>query len=179
MGSMKVQEDVSLQNKSTFRLAARARCLVEIRSEEGVREYLVDKKLNSLPWFILGDGSNTVFTRDFEGVILDVAIMGRKFQRTTEDFVCENCGTKVSGTGYTNHCPNCLWSKHVDVNPGDRRADCGGTMRPVKVEVLSGGDEYKITHRCLRCGHTKRNKTAPNDNFEVLLTIRNRPTIVA
>ncbi|MEK7061411.1 MAG: RNHCP domain-containing protein, partial [Patescibacteria group bacterium] len=43
------------------------------------------------------------------------------FVKKIEDFVCKVCGTKVKGTGYTNHCPNCLYSLHVDEEvPGDR-----------------------------------------------------------
>ena len=57
----------------------------------------------------------------------------RRFARTVEDFVCEKCGTQVEGDGYTNHCPHCLWSRHVDVNPGDRKATCKGMMEPVAV----------------------------------------------
>ncbi|HCR42265.1 TPA: hypothetical protein DIV45_02815, partial [Patescibacteria group bacterium] len=41
--------------------------------------------------------------------------MDRKnFIRTKEDFTCENCGHRVKGSGYTNHCPKCLYSQHVD-----------------------------------------------------------------
>lgn len=50
----------------------------------------------------------------------------KKFQRQIEDFVCEKCGKEVKGDGYTDHCPRCLRSKHVDVNPGDRRSKCNG-----------------------------------------------------
>ena len=57
--------------------------------------------------------------------------MGRKFKKTVENFTCLNCQTVVIGTGYTDHCPNCLWSKHVDVNPGDRLAICGALIEPV------------------------------------------------
>ena len=64
--------------------------------------------------------------------------MPKLFQKTVEDFICEHCGNKVAGDGYTNHCPNCLWSKHVDVNPGDRAAICGGMMKAVKVETEKG-----------------------------------------
>jgi Zn finger protein HypA/HybF involved in hydrogenase expression len=48
------------------------------------------------------------------------------FKRTIEDFTCEHCGEQVTGNGFTNHCPQCLWSKHVDIDPGDRLALCGG-----------------------------------------------------
>ena len=94
---------------------------------------------------------------------------GKKFQRKLEDFTCENCGTKVKGDGYTNHCPKCLFSKHVDINPGDRLELCGGLMKPVGVEVK--GHSYIILHQCKKCGFKKRNKTAPNDNFEEIIKL--------
>ncbi|MBN1231102.1 MAG: RNHCP domain-containing protein [Anaerolineales bacterium] len=98
----------------------------------------------------------------------------RKFQRKIEDFFCEQCGTEVKGTGFTNHCPHCLWSKHVDVNPGDRDASCQGMMEPVSVESYK--DHYRILHRCQRCGMERYNKSSPEDNFDKLLEIaRNYP----
>ncbi|MFH0846230.1 MAG: RNHCP domain-containing protein [Patescibacteria group bacterium] len=93
----------------------------------------------------------------------------KKFQRTIEDFVCENCGKKVEGNGYTNHCPNCLWSKHVDVNPGDRASDCNGLMEPISQELKNG--EQIIVHQCIKCGHQKKNKIAQEDNFEKILEL--------
>ncbi|MDH5506346.1 MAG: RNHCP domain-containing protein [Anaerolineae bacterium] len=98
--------------------------------------------------------------------------MSRKFQRKVEDFVCENCGLLVKGSGYTNHCPACLWSKHVDVHPGDREAACQGMMPPVGVEQRAG--KYRILHRCVQCAAEKWNKAAPQDDFEVLLQISAR-----
>lgn len=91
----------------------------------------------------------------------------KAFQRNKEDFQCEQCKTTVSGDGYTNHCPKCLWSKHVDVFPGDRAASCGGLMEPVALEHEGKND--KIIHQCSRCGYKKKNKVAENDDFEVLL----------
>ncbi len=95
--------------------------------------------------------------------------ISRNFQRTIEDFICQNCGLEVAGTGYTNHCPRCLWSRHVDLNPGDRAAACGGMMEPVGMEVKSGG--YILIHRCAQCGYEKRNKSAPEDDFEAILAL--------
>lgn len=93
----------------------------------------------------------------------------KKFQRRKEDFVCEHCGAKVEGSGYTNHCPVCLWSKHVDIHPGDRAAQCGGMMWPERIEIEKG--EHIILHRCEKCGHKKRNKAAKNDDFNAMLRI--------
>ncbi|MBN1412707.1 MAG: RNHCP domain-containing protein [Spirochaetales bacterium] len=93
----------------------------------------------------------------------------KKFQRCIEDFTCKNCGQFVSGNGYTNHCPRCLYSLHVDESPGDRASHCGGLMEPVGVEVQKG--EYILSHKCLTCGVTKRNRTAAADDFNVILEI--------
>jgi hypothetical protein len=95
--------------------------------------------------------------------------MSKKFQRRIEDFVCENCGTTVKGTGYTNHCPKCLCSKHVDINPGDRANSCGGLMKPFGIELSHG--EYVIIHKCIKCGFQKKNKTKKDDNIDLIIKI--------
>lgn len=95
--------------------------------------------------------------------------MPKRFQRRTENFTCAHCGLAVEGDGFTNHCPACLWSRHVDRQPGDRAADCSGLMRPIAVE--SGREGYVLTHRCERCGHEKRNRTAAADDFGAILAL--------
>jgi len=96
----------------------------------------------------------------------------KKFQRKIEDFVCGQCGTKVTGTGYTDHCPSCLWSHHVDVNPGDRASSCGGNMEPIGIEIKGG--ENIIHYKCQKCGFSHRVKSAKNDNFEVIIKLSRR-----
>lgn len=93
----------------------------------------------------------------------------KTFQKVVEDFSCEHCGANVKGNGYTNHCPACLWSKHVDINPGDRAASCGGLMKPTSIENENG--EYVITHTCQKCSYKKRNKVSVNDNFDTVVQI--------
>ncbi len=97
--------------------------------------------------------------------------MPKKFQRKIENFVCERCGYEVSGNGYTNHCPKCLWSKHVDINPGDRASKCKGLMEPIGLEMKNG--EYVLIHKCVKCGHVKKNKKTEKDDMEeILKTLR-------
>ena len=89
-----------------------------------------------------------------------------RFTRRKEDFICEVCGARVRGNGYTNHCPNCLASKHVDINPGDRASSCHGVMEPVGYEIRHG-KEF-IVHKCRACGYVRPNKVVREDNREVV-----------
>jgi hypothetical protein len=80
---------------------------------------------------------------------------GRKnFMRKVEDFKCEQCGFEVVGDGYTDHCPVCLWGKHVDFEiPGDRLSDCKGLMKPVRAEVKISDVRFQIKYKCTKCRH--------------------------
>jgi len=93
----------------------------------------------------------------------------KKFTRKKEDFVCEKCGTAIRGSGYTNHCSNCLYSKHVDIKPGDRLANCGGLMKPIRIEGTE--KRYRVLHRCMACKYEKMNNVAPEDSIEALVAI--------
>jgi len=101
--------------------------------------------------------------------MLYLEVSMKKFTKRVEDFTCKNCGENVSGDGFTNHCPKCLYSKHVDTSPGDRSSSCNGIMKPVLVELEKG--EYILTHKCQKCGHTKRNKVAKDDDFDEILKL--------
>ena len=95
-----------------------------------------------------------------------------------EAFTCRVCGRLVtpagSGTDHRNHCPNCLSSVHLDVEPGDRAADCGGVMDPIAVWVRKGG-EWAVIHRCRRCGKLDSNRIAADDNPIKLMSIALKP----
>lgn len=96
----------------------------------------------------------------------------------TDSFTCKVCGRPVvsarAGSSHRNHCPNCLSSLHLDIEPGDREADCGGIMDPVGVWVRKNG-EWAIIHRCRICGHLSSNRVAADDNPMKLMSIAMRP----
>ena len=84
-----------------------------------------------------------------------------KTHACTDSFTCKQCGRLVvsagAGSDHRNHCPNCLSSLHVDIEPGDRASDCGSLMEPVAVWVRKNG-EWAIIHRCRRCGKLSSNR---------------------
>ena len=63
------------------------------------------------------------------------------------------------GKSSRDHCPFCLCSLHLDVNPGDRASDCGGIMEPLRAEP-DPRKGYILTFRCRKCGYIHRNKAA-------------------
>lgn len=95
-----------------------------------------------------------------------------------ETFICNVCGRTVvpngAGSEHRNHCPYCLHSKHLDIEPGDRAADCGGAMEPIAVWVRKNG-EWALVHRCRVCGALSSNRVAADDNPMKLMSIAMRP----
>jgi RNHCP domain len=78
------------------------------------------------------------------------------------------------GTAHRNHCPYCLWSRHLDNTPGDRGADCGASMEPIAVSVRGDG-EWVLVHRCTACEMLHLNRIAGDDNPLALLRMVTRP----
>ena len=99
--------------------------------------------------------------------------MSTNFQRRKEDFECGHCGFFVTGNGYTNHCPKCLWGKHVDVHPGDRVSECGGMMAPYSFTMDK--QVFVVIHKCEACGFVGRNRLSPEDNMDVLIKLKQKP----
>lgn len=95
-----------------------------------------------------------------------------------KSFNCKACGATVellgAGSEHRNHCPYCLCSLHLDNEPGDRAADCGGVMEPVGVWVRKSG-EWAVIHRCRRCGTLSSNRIAADDNPIKLMSIALKP----
>jgi DNA-directed RNA polymerase subunit RPC12/RpoP len=96
----------------------------------------------------------------------------KNFIRKIENFKCEHCGAEMRGDGYTDHCSECLWGKHVDSEiPGDRASECRALMEPIRVLYEKG--EYRIVYKCTGCSHKFEVKAANGDNREKLIELVN------
>lgn len=99
-----------------------------------------------------------------------------KWSRTrSEEFRCRHCrvfvGVVPSGGRHRNHCPYCLYSRHVDGDtPGDRASTCGGSMAPIGAFTRPKG-EHVIVHHCLACGLERYNRMAADDDFMLVLRL--------
>ena len=95
----------------------------------------------------------------------------KKFNMIDEKFICEKCNKEIDIAGYTarDHCNHCLYSKHVDINPGDRLNSCKGLLKPIGIEKFK--DTYKIIYKCEKCNQTHKNIMAIDDNFDLIIEL--------
>lgn len=98
--------------------------------------------------------------------------MGRLFTEIDEEFICANCGRHVPKLGYScrNHCPFCLHSLHVDINPGDRAEECKGVLEPIGLDIDSKKG-FIIIFKCKKCGAIRKNKAAKDDNMDLIIKL--------
>ena len=95
----------------------------------------------------------------------------KSFNMIDETFICDNCGKKIEKLNYSarDHCNYCLYSKHVDINPGDRLNECQGLMIPIDIEKFK--NTYKIIYKCQKCGQIHKNIMANDDNYDAIIEI--------
>jgi UDP-N-acetylmuramate dehydrogenase len=80
-------QDFSLESLNTFRIDARARHYVRIEAVEQLAAVLADPALAALPRLVLGGGSNLLLTRDFDGLVLHMALAGKAVLGTDDGHV--------------------------------------------------------------------------------------------
>jgi len=95
----------------------------------------------------------------------------KRFNMIDEEFICENCHKKVTKLNYSarDHCNYCLYSKHVDIMPGDRSNDCHGLLVPIDIEKFK--NTYKIIYKCEKCGYLHKNIMASDDDMDLIIKL--------
>jgi hypothetical protein len=105
---------------------------------------------------------------------------------TFSDFKCGNCGALVlsmnmlSGVQNRNHCPYCLWSRHLDLySAGDRLSACKARMRPIGLTMKKSRNKYQLSprgelmlvHTCVDCQTVSINRIAADDDPQTILAV--------
>lgn len=95
----------------------------------------------------------------------------KNFVKNDEGFICEHCHKEVQKLNITSrdHCPYCLYSKHVDINPGDRQNPCQGLLKPIGIEKFK--DTFKILYTCEKCKEQHKNIIAIDDDMDKIIEI--------
>lgn len=92
-----------------------------------------------------------------------------------ETFACIFCNQEIPlpSSGIRDHCPHCLRSRHVDIVPGDRSAECRGRMEPTQFDLVGG--VVWIEYQCSACPHTYRVRAHAEDRLPHSLSIGDLP----
>lgn len=108
--------------------------------------------------------------------------------QTEAGFHCKNCRVYVSSASFLSgvrnrdHCPYCLWSRHLDLYvAGDRLAACKSLMEPIGLthkvthkKYGSGQGELMLIHLCTNCERLSINRIAADDDLDTLFVIFER-----
>jgi len=84
---MQITENYPLKQLNTFGIKARAAFFTELHDENDISEFLHRTKFRDLPLLMLGGGSNLLFTRDFEGLVVHINHKGIRVIREDVNYV--------------------------------------------------------------------------------------------
>lgn len=98
-----IRDNISLKNFNTFGVEANASYFVEINHEDELTELFLDPKWLQMPRLVLGGGSNVLFTKDFEGLVIRMNIRGIEHRLNHEEVYVE-AGAGESWNELVNYC---------------------------------------------------------------------------
>ncbi len=101
---MKVVENISLKNLNTFGVDVNSKYFVEIYSEEELKQVLNSEEYSNQQKLILGGGSNLLFTKDFNGLVIKNSISGIKLLDEDSNKVIVETGAGVIWDELVKYC---------------------------------------------------------------------------
>jgi UDP-N-acetylmuramate dehydrogenase len=114
-----ILENVSLKGYNTFGIDVSARWLSTFGSQEELRELL--SGLADRPLLILGGGSNILFTRDFDGLVLRNEVKGIDLVREDDHYIYVRAGAGENWHGFVQHALQRNWAgvENLSLIPGN------------------------------------------------------------
>jgi len=154
---LKIQEDISLKKLNTFGIDVSAKHFAEFNTVDELNELLELKRLATtnyeLPTLLLGGGSNILFTKDFDGLVLKNNILGIKTIHEDPHHVHVQVGAGENWHGFVQHCIKNNWAgvENLSLIPGNVGAS------PMQ-NIGAYGAEIKNVFHSLEALHLKDKK---------------------
>jgi UDP-N-acetylmuramate dehydrogenase len=145
---LNVQLRANLRQHNSFGLPATAHTLVHISSEADLHQLIRHPQYGPLPKFVLGGGSNIVFTRDVHDLVLKIEIMGRRLvSEDTQGWVVE-AGAGESWHGFVawTLAQGCPGLENLALIPGSVGATPVQNIGAYGVELKDRFDSLDATH---------------------------------
>ena len=117
---MVISENSSLQNLHSFGCNEKANYFAKIGSMETIEKSIQWAKEKNIPYLILGAGSNILFTKTFEGLVLKMEIMGIKKLKETPSEVILEVGAGENWHHFVSYCVQKGWGgvENLSLIPG-------------------------------------------------------------
>lgn len=117
---MNIREHFDLKAHNTMGVAAKARYYVSVESTQALKDLLADPSYEHLPKLMLGGGSNMLFVRDFDGLVIHMNIQGIEIISETEKEVQLKVGAGMNWHQLVLYCVNKGWGgiENLSLIPG-------------------------------------------------------------
>lgn len=118
---MKDLRNYSLLKHNTFGIPAEAKRFVEFDSSAEVQQFLQKENLSEQKYFVIGGGSNLLFLRDFDGLILHSAISDIEVLEESEQEIRIRVGSGVNWDEFVAYCVCHNWGglENLSLIPGE------------------------------------------------------------
>ncbi|MAR65112.1 MAG: UDP-N-acetylenolpyruvoylglucosamine reductase [Flammeovirgaceae bacterium] len=114
------KENISLENMNSFRVVHKAKRLLVINNPLDLTKFLNTNNIKRNEIQILGEGSNTLFTKDYEGIILHSQIKGIEIKKEDNDSVILRVGSGENWDEFVDYCvkSNYFGIENLSLIPG-------------------------------------------------------------
>jgi UDP-N-acetylmuramate dehydrogenase len=144
---MQIQENISLRPYNTFKIEARARYFASFTSVEDLSELLSlhPRLIVHNSRLILGGGSNILFTKNFEGLVLKNEIKGINKIKEDDEFVYVQAGAGENWHQFVMTCIENEWAgvENLSLIPGNVGASPMQNIGAYGVEIKDVFHELK------------------------------------
>lgn len=161
-----IQENYSLKTLNTFGVEARARYFTEIRNEEDIVEWIAYQKDMPTSRLVLGGGSNILFTRNFDGIILKNNLKGSSILKETpehiwvesnggevwQDLVEFTLYMEISGIENLSYIPGTVGAAPIQ-NIGAYGVELKDTFEYLEAVHLQTGEKVRFTKEDCHFGY--------------------------
>ncbi len=101
---MEIQKHIALKPFNTFGIEAEAAYMAEICTLQEAVNVITDKRYRGLPLLVLGGGSNILFTKDFDGLIIRNSLRGIETLRTEGDKIFVKAAAGETWNDLVDYC---------------------------------------------------------------------------
>jgi UDP-N-acetylmuramate dehydrogenase len=163
-----ILHNVPLKKYNTFGLDYKADCLITVRTEEEVISVVRERKSIRYPLFIIGGGSNLLFTEDFKGTLLRPEIEGISIEETHPGYVIVSAGAGINWDKFV------AWSVNLGFGGLENLSLIPGMVGASPVQNIGAyGIEVKDAIEKVRAVSTENGSVTEFSNKDCLFGYRN------